>query len=425
MHQFLSLSIALGLIFPTQAFAQTGAQRPCNAETTLSRVQTAVNKFMCMNLFYNGQRPVTAATDAGRFQNDNFDRYTANTKCGMLLLGGTAAIAVGGLTGSYAAQGLSREGETRRNLARAGDESRALNHRLREVEAGLRGGSEYDRAVARGQSSEIYRMLSANHNTQMAYYDRLSKIHTRTMRFIGPTSFRAMGALAASGIFMVGSAILDASPAGCSEVIHMYTDFGPNCEYLPVLGTNTRRFLDMPIAEQNRIMAQDTRMCEKYTELADKLESDLSLTNPRPDFTVTSCSPAGEVTGVNLGFASGPYPNGGGTFNITTPRAGSLNIDLPGPETDYELDLNANGFGVDSISRLRAKVRGGQGITRSFTSTQLLAEAPSKADRRQYLERSLRALHGFEAVKKAVGTNCAQYLAQQEAPAAGEADVDQ
>ncbi len=378
-----------------------------------------------MNLFYNGQRPVTAATGAGRFQKDNFDRYTANTYCGMLLLGGTVAVAVGGLAGSAAAQGLSREGETRRNLARGELEDRALRNRLQALEAQVKVGTEKDRIVISGRTSEIQRMLSRNHNTQMTYYDRLGTIHNRSMRFLSPASFKAMGALAAAGIFMAGSVILDASPAGCSEVIHMYTDFGPNCEYRPVLGTNTRRFLDMPVAEQDRIMAQDPRMCERYTELADKLESDLLSTNPQPDFSVTSCSPAGEVTGVNLGFAAGPYPNGGGNFSITTPRTGSLNIDLPGPETDYELDINADGFGVDSISRLRAKIRGGKGITRSFTSAQLLEEAASKADRRTYLERSLRALHGFEAIKRAVGTNCAQYLAQQEAPAAGKEDVAQ
>ncbi len=389
MRIFLNFFIFVNLMLSTQAFGQTNPeQRTCSAERTLNRVFDAIHKHVCMNLFYRGP---TSHTNSGGILGADGDVTFANLKCAGVIAGAGLAsvIAVGpAINGSF----------------RAGMQS--IN---------LRYGKEF----ARLDQAAINKYVNA-----IVAERRFDRIFSAGMRF----SSAAIG----SSVFLLATTVLTPSPAGCSEIIHMYTDVGPSCEYKPELGPNTQRFLALPSSEQSSIMAENPQMCSRYTQLAETLENELHSNYPDPEVNISACSPQGSLQRGTFTFSSGPYPAGRGRFDIARIGPNKLRIIPAGRNvTYYEVDTVGGQFGAESVQNIRAFVRGSTNGTMRPPNTHISVDVPAAripvANGREqvYAQEVLRALHGFQAADQGIGNRCRVTQPGEAGPEAPAAPVNQ
>ncbi|MBY0384140.1 hypothetical protein K2X05_03190 [bacterium] len=368
----------------------------CNSSDILSRVYSSVGKYLCLDKFYHGA-PKT-------------EKNSDTMDCSGLFLGLAIAPAATRATASTAARiadDISYK-NARKNLADTAKEARkdaaywnkytSANSSSFKDFAGF-SRSEYKKYVTEAEALEY---LSETLPPSNAYSKAVAKVVSKRVVLYGGA------ALTGFGVLLTAADMFSPTQAACSTIDYMYIDTKDGCEYLPAIGPNTSRFLGMSAQEQDKIMKDYPLICESYTQLAEKLESDLEKTFPAPEFQVTSCGKNNEVTGANL-----RYPNGGGIYNLNQ-SGNSLAVKTgTNDRMNYELLLQDKGFGVDSVSTVRATVKVSK-IARVHIPKDVLKNVNSNNRTAQReLGVSLKALHGFTAVKSSVGNQCRSYLEQQ------------
>lgn len=382
------LILVLLTVFNFSAVAQSNAS--CKADRVLPRIYSSINKYLCMNLFFGGDSSGT--------------QKEAAMSCSNFLLMAGASSAIKGV----AAGAINNRIETNRTAEAIKKEKKRLFTDMKSwnrMELNFEGPTARMMQIVKDE--ELKRISQEQHNlTKMLLSLNKSKALSKTSLNLVKSGFIVGTTLAATGVLTAASVILDATPAGCSELINMYIDTENDCSYKPEIGPNTARYLGLPVEEQRKIMTDLPDMCEKYSLLAEKLESDLNKAFPNPEFQVTACGKNNEVTGVNLKYDTE-------IFNLT--KSGNTLIAKTGAthRVNYELFLKDKGFGVDSIESVRASMKTSK-VTRVHIPSEVLKDPSRSNDTAQReLAGSLRALHGFTSVKAAVGNQCRSYLEQQ------------
>lgn len=377
---------ALIFVLNSSTFAQTNPT--CQPDSVLPRIYGSVSRYLCMNLFYGGA--------------SNGEQKEAAVKCGEFLAKAGVATVTGGLVAGTVHHQMEKNktiADIKKEKKRLMTDMRAWNRTELKHE-----GQSIMRFV---KGEELKRISQEQHNlTKLLLQVNSSYALSKTSTKLIQRGIIAGASLAAMGVLTAATTILDASPAGCGELIHMYTDTEDNCSYKPEIGPNTARYLGLPLEEQKKIMSDLPGMCEQYNVLAEKLESDLNKAFPLPEFQVTACGKNNEVTGVDLKYDAETFSlkKNGNTLSAQTGATQTVN---------YELLLKDKGFGVDSVESVRAAMKTSK-VTRVHMPSEVLNNTSrSNATAQRELASSLKALHGFTTVKDAVGNECQKYLEQQ------------
>ncbi len=392
-------SFVLTLLFIS--FAK--AAPTCNSADVMSRVYHSVGKFLCLDKFYNGASRTEKSSD--------------NIDCSSMYVGLAVAPAATGYAASkVAAIADNRAHNTRRRqLADAAtDASRKAQYWNRFTRAdspSFKPFSDYSRAeyqkyMAALTKAEDLNFLAGTIRPANTYSRKVAQIASKKVVLYGAATLTGFGVLLTAAD--VASAVFSPTQAACSTLDYMYIDTSDGCTYVPAIGPNTSRFLSMSPEEQEKIMKDYPSVCESYSQLAQKLESDLEKTFPTPEFQITSCGKNNEVTGVEL-----KYPNGGGLYNVNL-NGTTLSVKTGASDRiNYDLVLQDKGFGVESVSTLRSTVKDSK-LARVHIPSDVLSSADSHLrSAHRELGASLRALEGFTMVKTSTGNKCRDYLEQQ------------
>lgn len=361
----------------------------CTFESTMSRVNSAIDKIVCLGLFSG---PVSSA--------DMPPKYN----CGLALLGGSvvANVAVKKLSGIDPKNDPLRE-----RLLRLADQSAASRAYERSVQS-----ASFSYGIDGWRARQELPYVSERRRLADLRYSNLAtkaKFYKSTL----PRFFLKAGAL---GLFSAVAGILEATPAGCGDIDHMYIDVNSDCSYQPIIGPNTSRYLGLSTEEQKKIMSDSSNLCLNYATLAEKLEKDIALHFPAPEFVITSCDANNEVSGVDL-----KYPTERFSVNKSGPNSLVVNTSAT-HRVNFELFLEPNNVhGIDSLTSVRSKMKTSK-LTRVYVPSEVMTKDPELNKLAvSYVSTSIRALHGFTVVKNAIKNKCSDYLNQ----ASEESGVDQ
>lgn len=394
LHQLSSFLCII--LFTLSAQASTA----CNSSEITSRIYSSIGKYLCLDKFYHGASKTEKKPDS--------------LNCSGLYLGLAVAPIASGVAAKKAAAMADTvsHNASRQRLAVAAKEARkdaeywkrftrANTPSFRDFSDFSR--SEYKKYLTEAEALDYLTETLPPSNT---FSKKVAKIASKKVVLYSAAALTGFGVLLTAAD--VASALFSPTQAACSTIDYMYIDTKGGCEPLPAIGPNTSRFLGLPAEEQDKLMKDYPLICDSYTQLAQKLESDLEKAFPSPEFQVTSCGKNNEVTGVDL-----KYPNGGGSYSVNL-TGNTLAVKTAAPDRmNYDLILQGKGFGVDSVSTLRATVKDSM-LARVHIPSEVLKNTDNQVRTAQReLSASLKALEGFDMVKTSVGNQCRNYLEQQ------------
>ena len=372
--------IIIGLL-TTQLLDKTFAvEEPiiCSPKNTISAIYEAMNRILCMGLFYQGTSPQ--------------DQYNETAKCRVALTAAGGAIIGAGLAGSSTYDAV----KTNKSQKQVRDLTKKIQNNLDEM-IKLRINPE---ALNKNLIS-VYRMYNKSHSALLHGAEkslaRHSKVSNGIMNSFGKVGLR----VAAVGMLTTVGLILDGSPAGCGSNTHLYIDHDSKCRPTPKIGNHVSRFLALSKEEQIRIMGEDRRLCPLYKDLAENLSKEWNKNFKAPFPTIKACDASGKVSEASFTYPNPPY---NGTSISINRNETSITFSMPGKRS-YEI-LTQPGWGSSSISTVRVKLK--SGVSKAYPIRELL-EKPRKPHS-IYLQDSLRIVSGMDMIDQIVKNSCNDYL---------------